>query len=145
MDEQNLRSLVKDLARDLGVKVAFICEVVDDKRERARTVALCVDDLFLESLEYELAGTPCAGVYEKGLTVHPSDVAGIYPNDKILEEWKVESYMGIPFYDSTGMIMGHLGVMDSNPLKDPNHFKPTLQAAAARVEAVMQRRGRAMQ
>ena len=139
MDEENLRSLVKDLVTDLGVKVAFICEVTDENRERARTLALCVDDQFLDNIEYGLAGTPCAGVYEKGMTIHPRDLAKIYPNDKILVEWNVDSYMGIPFYDSGGQLMGHLGVMDDHPLKDPDHFKPTLEAAAARVGAVMER------
>ena len=140
MDEENLRSLVKDLAADLGVKVAFICEVVDEKRERARTLALWCDDAFLENLEYELAGTPCAGVYDKGLTIHAQDVAKIYPTDRILVEWKVDSYMGMPFYDSGGDLMGHIGVMNDRPIGDVDRYRPKLQAAAARVGAAMQRR-----
>ncbi|MCP3919887.1 MAG: hypothetical protein GY711_30525 [bacterium] len=138
--EDNLRALAKSLANDLDTKVAFICEVCDDRRERARTVALYVDHAYLDNIEYDLAGTPCAGVYDEGVLIHTADTSKIYPSDHILQEWSIESYMGVPFYDDDGKLIGHVGVMDDTRRKSIGDSRPTLEKAAAHVCREMLRR-----
>ena len=53
------RALVRHLAIILEVRQAFISEVTDNPM-KARTLAVWYDGQFIENLEYELPGTPCA-------------------------------------------------------------------------------------
>ena len=74
--EDTLLSLVRTLAHDLDAKVAFICERLESDPDTARTVALFVDEQFLENFEYKIAGTPCEAVYREGCLSIASGASG---------------------------------------------------------------------
>ena len=125
-----LLATIRDLAARLSVKVAFVCEVVGGARDEARTLALAVDGQFLDELTYKLEGTPCALVCEKGIAFTASHAADKYPADTILADWKIDSYMGVAFYDSAGKLMGHVGVMHDDELGDPSSVETELRGMA---------------
>ena len=137
-DEGNFRYLVRLLARNLNTKVAFICEL-SPCREKARTLALAVDGAFLESLEYKVAGTPCEAVYREGTQHVVSGLPGRFPEDPVLVEWQVDSYVGVPFFDSDGQPMGHVGIMNEQPIEDRSAFEALLGDCAAKASAELQR------
>lgn len=128
--EDTLLDLVRTLARDLDAKVAFICQPLESDPDMAQTVALCVDDQFLENLEYKVAGTPCERVYQEGSLSHASGMTDLYPDDDMLAEWNIESYVGYALYDSEGQILGHLGVLDEKPMTDTAKAQSRLRELA---------------
>ena len=138
----NFRYLVRILARNLNAKVAFICEL-EEGHERARTLALAVDGDFLENLEYKIAGTPCEAVYRDGPKYIAKDLASAYPDDDLIGEWSVDSYLGVPFYDSEGQVLGHVGIMNEGPLRDRETFEALVGDCATRASAELQRMRRA--
>lgn len=129
-EKGELLSTIRGLAERLGVKVAFVCEVIGPRREEARTLALSVDGEFLDELTYRLAGTPCALVCEKGVAFTARRVAEMYPEDTILADWQIDSYMGVALYDSGGELMGHVGVMHDAGLTDPARIETELRGMA---------------
>lgn len=134
----NFRYLVRILARNLNAKVAFICEL-EEGGQRARTLALAVDGTFLDNLEYRLAGTPCEAVYREGSRYIAKDLAKAYPHDDLLVEWSVDSYLGVPFYDESGRILGHVGIMNDGPLRDREAFEALVGDCATRASAELLR------
>ena len=140
--KDGFRSLVRDLAEDLRVKVAFVCEVFGDERDQARTLALSVDGCFLEEMTYRLAGTPCARVCQRGVNYEAKNVARNYPEDTALADWAVDSYMGVAFFDSRERLIGHVGVMNDGPLDDPARVETRLRAAAQGLGPLVERRAR---
>jgi len=138
--EDAIHAAVRGLAEELGTKVAFVCEVPENDPEYARTLALSVDGDFLENREYRVAGTPCAGVYKGGRLFHPKGVAQIYPEDRMLAEWRLESYLGVGLYDAAGRLMGHVGVMHDGTLEDVSRSEARLRSVALAIGAELERR-----
>ena len=115
--EAFFRTLVQHLAGALGVRYAFAGELMDSDRERVRTLAVWAGGEFAENFEYALAGTPCEQVVTKGLQCYPRAAQRQFPEDSLLREMAVESYMGVPLRDSTGRVLGNLVVMHDRPLE----------------------------
>jgi hypothetical protein len=139
--DDTLLTLVRTVAHDLDAKVAFICERTDSDPDIARTVALCVDGQFLDNFEYKIAGTPCEAVYKEGSLAHTSGTSDIYPDDEMLAELNIESYVGYALYDSGGKVLGHLGILDEKILSDGAPALQRLRGFATQaVEELNQRR-----
>ena len=138
--DDELLELVRSLAKNMNAKVAFVCELVDS--DTARTVALHVDGHFLDNLEYKVAGTPCQRVYKEGSLFHPREVSQIYPEDRMLADLDLQAYAGVAFYDSRGVIMGHLGIMNGGVMSEDQKPQVKLREAAIKVGAAMERRRR---
>ncbi|GJL78950.1 MAG: hypothetical protein NPINA01_19390 [Nitrospinaceae bacterium] len=137
--EKFLQSLVRQLARALKVRYALVGELTGDRKEKIHTLALWSDGKFEKNLEYAKANTPCAKVLEGRFFCFPKDVKKIFPKDKYLVERGVESYMGIPLFDSFGQLIGILNVFHDRPLVGSFNGQMILSTFAARAQMEIQR------
>ena len=96
---------------------------------------------FLDNFEYKIAGTPCEAVYREGSLSIASGTSGLYPDDEMLAELNIESYVGYALYDSRGQVLGHLGILDEKPLSDETRARQRLRELATQaVEELNHRR-----
>ncbi len=134
------RSLVRCLAQALGVRYAFISECLDAVPTRVRSFAFWQGDEFGDEFEYDLAGTPCEQVINRKSCQYFSDqVQSLFPIDQDLAAMQAQSYAAIALLDSTGNLLGHLAVLDDQPLVDESRTQAVLEIFAARAAAEMQR------
>ncbi len=98
-----------------------------------------VDGELAPDMEYELAGTPCGDVVAKGLAHIAKDVANQYPDDDILAELNIESYMGARICDSGGNVIGVINVFHTEKIEQPETAKALLEIFAVRVAIEMER------
>lgn len=134
------RSAVRNLAQTLNAKFAFISEIVDpDSITRVKAFAIWADKDYAEPFEYDLAGTPCENVVAKDLCFYGSDVQDQFPEDEILVELGVQSYVGAPFADSLGQPLGHIAVMHDGPIEERERSSAIVQIFAERVGAEIER------
>ena len=131
--------LVRHMAQALNVSHALVAEVPAGNRLRARTLAVWMRDRQGENFEYDLAGTPCAGVVGKTLCLYPEGVRTLFPHDRILQTMEAESYMGIPLWSSSGQPLGVLAVLDDKPFHAQQDMEPLLAIFAARASAELER------
>jgi formate hydrogenlyase transcriptional activator len=108
-------SLVRELARAVGVSYAFVAEFAGAPT-RVRTIAYWGKGQILENVEFELAGTPCEDVIAGALCHHPERVRDKFPRDQDLIELGIESYLGVPLLDGEGRVLGHLAIFDERPM-----------------------------
>jgi diguanylate cyclase (GGDEF)-like protein/PAS domain S-box-containing protein len=134
------RSLVEHLARALDVEYAFVGEVVGTNRERVRTAAVCARGAIVDNFEYDLAGTPCQQVVGHKLCAYTSGVQQQFPDDRLLVEMGIESYLGMPLTDSAGQPLGLVAVMDGRPQGNPHLAESMLRIFATRASAELERR-----
>lgn len=134
------RSLVRHLASALQMKYAFIAECTDSMKTRVRSLAFWKGDDFGENFEYPLEGTPCEQVIGGEMCVHPEKVQSLFPKDKDLMALSAESYLGIPLYSSSQELLGHLALLDVQPLPDHSRNLPILKIFAARAAAELERK-----
>ena len=109
--------VTKTIAAALGVRYAFITELADATGERVRTLSLWNDNGHAENMEYDTKGTPCESALAGDYCFYPSNVQQSFPEDAWLKEAGIESYMAIRLSDSEGKTLGHMGVMDINPME----------------------------
>lgn len=120
-------TLVRQLVQNFGVSSALITQCVDQSMTRVRTLAFMQNNALLENIEYNLAGTPCHSVINGAVCYFPEKLDELYPR----EAGKV-SYLGVPFYDSKGNILGHVAILDEKPLQCDVNDVAILEIFAAR-------------
>ncbi|MEB3341082.1 PAS domain S-box protein [Okeania sp.] len=88
---------------------------------------------------YSPQHTPCEKVLEGKIYHYPECVQQLFPNDTWLVDFNIESYWGIPLYNSQGEVIGLLGVMDVLPMNISSSQELILKIFAARVGAELER------
>lgn len=129
--------LVLRLARALRVKYASVAEAVPGGR--LRTLARFVDGRLAANVEYELEGTPCAGVLDGSVCFIRDGVAERYPHDPGLRRLGAESYVGTTLRTSSGAVLGIVNAIHDRPLEEVVRPEGVLQVFAARAAAELER------
>ena len=138
--EEYFQAFVRNLARALDARYAFVAEFASpETHTQARTIAYWARDHIAENFEWTLAGTPCEEVVRGNLCHHPWGVREKFPEDRTSAERSIESYLGVPLYDSQGTVLGHLAVFDDHPMPDEPRKLLTFRIFAARAAAELVR------
>lgn len=134
-------SLVRSLAEALGVRYAFITECVKDCPGHLRTIAFWHRQEFGKNFEYDVHGTPCEQVIgSKGYRCYPDKLQVLFPKEeKELVEMNAVSYSGIALLSMAGELLGHLAVLDDQPMESEPRNTALLEIFAARAAAEMER------
>ncbi len=131
-------SLVRHLSAALRVQYAFVSEISED-RLRFRTLAVWGRSAFMPNFEVPLAGTPCQSVLNGQMAHHPERLQALFPADTALADWRAESYCGVPLLDPAGAVVGHLAIIDDEPMPDGSCSLVILRIFAARARAEIER------
>ena len=134
-----LISLVEFLGKSLDVEYALIDELMPSGT-RAKTMALFANGSVAHDIEYDLENTPCENVMNKRLCVYSRDLQSCFPKDDLLVAMQAESYMGIPLWDSKGIPLGLIALMDKRSFHDEDVMKEVLQLVALRTAHELERR-----
>lgn len=133
-----IRSLVKTFALTLKVSYALVGEVIDGT-QRVKTLAVWANGGFAENFEYDLEGTPCNNVVAQTMRYYPRDIKKLFPEDYIIADMEVESYLGVPIFDSRHNPLGVMAALGEKPIEDEQIAKSLLSIFSARVGAEMER------
>jgi PAS domain S-box-containing protein len=105
-----------------------------------RTIATYAHGQMVENLEYPLQNTPCwEAIKQRKICCYPSNVQTLFPNAALLKPLCVESYVAIPFFDSSGTALGLLGIMDGKPLENDRLAESLLTIFASRITTELER------
>ncbi|MFO7641965.1 MAG: PAS domain S-box protein [Candidatus Competibacteraceae bacterium] len=109
------RSLVRHLAAALGVRYALIAARAPQPNQ-GQILALWSDQGLSGNFAHDLAATPCEAVLAGQIVHHPRDLRILFPVGKRELYPHAVSYLGFPLRDSQGQVLGHLAVMDDQPM-----------------------------
>jgi PAS domain S-box-containing protein len=135
-------SLVENLSKVLHTYGAWVTEYIEDSK-RLRSMAFFLGDKWVTDFEYPIIGTPCEVVVEEKRLVHIRDKLFDKfkgnPELKDFRKTKAVSYLGIPFEDVDGRILGHLSVIDREPIPEDQEVVNIFRIFANRASAEMRR------
>ena len=134
------RSLVRHLAQALQVRYAFLAECTNNAKTEVQTLAFWTGKDFCADITFSLAGTPCERVIGGEMCCYPERLQSLFPEDKGLVDLRAESYLGIPLRGSKGDILGHLAVIDDQPMTDIQRHFPVMQIFAGRAGVELERK-----
>jgi len=127
-------SLAEALSEALQAEYVFIGEALD-RFERVRTLAYWSENHFESSVEYQTRDTPCGRIMDSKITFFPDNLQQRFPDDPLLAELDVKSYLAIPFYDENGDPFGHVCVMSKVPMEENVYNEYLLEIISARLSA----------
>ncbi|CAM3953851.1 sensor domain-containing phosphodiesterase [Alkalicoccus chagannorensis] len=115
--ETFFEQLLTKMAEVMSQKFAFIGQFLEDGT--METIVCYADGVFIDNFTYNLEHTPCRRVTEtQTLCSYTENTASLFPRDKELADWNIESYIGSPLIDNSGETQGILVVMDPQPMED---------------------------
>jgi signal transduction histidine kinase len=134
-------ALVQHFANVLAVDYTYIGLLVDrDSEEAIQTIATCGQGQILDNFEYLLRDTPCQAVLQqRKICCYPQRVQALFPHAPLLAPLQIESYVAVPFFNSTGTPLGLLGVMDRKPLENVQLTETLLSIFSMRIAAELER------
>lgn len=133
-----LPTLVQRIADILAVDYCLIANTSANALE-AQTIAMWGQGRLLDNISYLLKGTPCETVPEREPCLYPQGVCAAFPEDKLLVDLAVESYLGMPILTTNGEKIGILCVMAKSAFTLPEIGREVLRIAAAQVGAELER------
>ncbi len=140
LGEKFFPALVRHLVGALQTRFAFVSELHESIPGRCRVNAFWDGTKVGACFEYDVKGTPCEQVLERGFAYHSFGVRTLFPQDSWLNGHGIEGYLAVALYDPSGQPIGHLGVMHDAPLLDGMSCVPLLKVFAARAGAEIDRR-----
>jgi diguanylate cyclase (GGDEF)-like protein/PAS domain S-box-containing protein len=131
-------SACRHLAEALGLDYAFVGRL-NDVSNSVNIVAGWAQGRPMIPFHYELTGTPCAGVMERGYAIHPFGVQALFPKDELLAQMGIVSYVGSALFDKQHHPMGILVGLGNRPLQQTGLAEQMLGIFDDRVSAEMLR------
>jgi len=133
------RSLVRELAQALGMKVATIVEVTSSGGSHARVLAIEGLDSISEGFEYELAGTPGEAILRDGWLLLRDIQGSTLRTFGMATSFGLTGLLGLRLDDSEGRPLGLLVVFDDHPLSEEGLGKDILAIFGARAASELER------
>ncbi len=134
-----LKETVKLLSFALNVRWVMLCEIGQEQPNIARTIAFWGDGQHLENIEYDLNGTPCSHVATGEICFFREQVQEQFPQDEMLSDFGVQSYVGVPLHSSDGNLLGLIAVFHDQVIDERLEPSLTLELFAGRAAAELER------
>ena len=132
-------TLVTNMAEMFTADYAFIGLIDENDAMLINTYVVYAHGKIAPNMSYYLKDTPCVNVVGKKPCAYPEHVQQLFPDDKMLVDMNVESYIGIPLYSSGNQPIGLVVVLDSEAMKNPAQMEELLKIFAARTEAELEK------
>ncbi|MFM6929585.1 MAG: ATP-binding protein [Bdellovibrio sp.] len=132
--EDLVRELIRTLANTLNVKYVMVGHALEPERAQIQSDFLWAGGEFADNVLYDLSGTPCAHVIcGTRVNCFAEKVIESFPGDKMLQDLSVESYIGAPFLQTDGGLLGLLVVMNDQRIDDKDLYSAIVEFFAARI------------
>jgi PAS domain S-box-containing protein len=118
---------------------------LDEEARRIRALTYYREGEIVRDMSYDLAGTPCEQVVLRREECEVGEsVQSRFPLDQFLKDWGLESYFGIPMFDSNRKVLGLVCIMDRKSHAFSEHEKKiasiVAQRMASEIEMLLQRK-----
>ncbi len=112
---------------------------IEGEPDIVETVSYYYDGEIKNNIRYDITGTPCETIIGKETKTYTSDIQKQFPDDVHLCDCNMESYVGIPLFDSSDRPLGLLFAMFRRPIEDIDFNESVMRIFAARTSAEIER------
>lgn len=133
-----IQELSNFLCETLNISYALV-GYIDGDPNQITTAGLSIDGMPGGVLRYKLKGTPCENVVGKNNCFYPSGVQKLFPEDRELEEMKIEGYYGSPLEDSKGRPLGLIALLDTERIVQGSLLDKVMAVVTPRTQLELER------
>ncbi|MFC5270282.1 GAF domain-containing protein [Adhaeribacter terreus] len=99
------------LSNALDVDYVLIGRLNKNKEQTIRTLTMVIEKLVVPNVEYALENTPCEQVFGNEICCFPFQLQNRFPEDRMLVDLGIESYIGAPLNNLNEEPVGLLALM----------------------------------
>jgi len=124
------------------ILLADSCGIVSATAENSdtvETISYFYDGKIIANTKYKVKGTPCETIIGKHTKTYADSVQKSFPDDDFLITTGMESYVGIPLFNSRKQPLGLLFAMFRKPIQDITFNESVMRIFAARTAAEIER------
>lgn len=130
--------LSQSLAQVFEVNYVIIGKTTGTNGEKVKTLAFWDGSNIAENFTYDLKGTPCEKVVNRGICYFPN-VQESFSNDLFLVEHNILSYLGVPIFNIKNQLIGLIAVMGETLIPRYEHYWSILNIFAPRCASELER------
>jgi len=135
-----LKVIVKRIAQIFNFEFVFTGHTFEPNESKIQTDIVWAMGNYQENFTYDLSGTPCENVLgENRVCIYPKQVAQRFPEDTLLIDMGVESYVGAPLHNADGKFNGLLVFLKDQELTNLGFYNAVADFLSARVGAELER------
>jgi hypothetical protein len=136
-----LEQFIKNIAITLNIKYVLLGHLIGNDLNEIQTEVVWAADKIIDNFSYNLKDTPCEVVLSgKRVCIHDSNVCIDFPDDKLLQDMNIESYVGAPVVSKNKSgISSILVLLDDKPMKDKEFFSVITEFLALRASAEIEK------
>lgn len=132
-------ALVLHLSKALEVRCAYVYEIVEKGLSKTHPIKGWNGSSIVSGEIFDLRDTPAEEILCGMYSYYPERVKTLFPHIASLKEMNIEGFAAVPFYDTSGKLLGHLSIMSENPLTDSERVLSILRLFGARAGAELER------
>jgi diguanylate cyclase (GGDEF)-like protein len=133
------QSLVRHLASALPALCAIVSEISEGQDSKCRIIVGWNGEQFVRDHVYDATHTPYEDLLGGRSSFYSDGIQEAFPDEIFLKELGAKSYAGVPFFDSSSNVIGHLVVFDRRPMLDKERTISILRVFASRAGAELER------
>lgn len=137
--ETFFQSLCLQVAQTLEAKYASVAMVLPERDRMVRTLGFCADGKVQPNQTRSLIGTPCYNVINGEVCHYQNSVSEFFPDDHMLRDLGVKSYLGMPLHATDGRVIGLINVFSDQSLDHRERLLALFQLFAVRASAELER------
>ncbi len=130
--------LTELLCKSFGVGLAMVARI-DKANNKAISVNCWNKGESVENLSFDLEVSPSLNVMRGYTTFYPSNLAEMFPDDKLIRKYNLVGYLGTPVYCAAGEVCGLLILMDDKQMEEIPNSRYVLSIFASRAGAEFER------
>lgn len=130
---------IERVASFYDVEYAFIGLLDDRDKQLINTYIVWNNGQLIDNFQYNLVGTPCEEVVNLEHEIITKGAACRYPNDVMLSQMGIESYLGSPLLGVSGQLLGLFSIMGTHELEPPPWMIAVLDSVATRFSLEFER------
>jgi len=127
------------MAEILKADSCGVITVIPQEIDTVETLAYFYKGKIISNERYELKGTPCSTIIGQKPHTYSRDLKKYFPEDVHIRDSGMESYVGIPLFDSQNKSLGLLFAMFETPIEEIEFNETVMRIFAARTAAEIER------
>ena len=131
-------SILQSLGSALNAEFLAI-SLVNKTFTKATTHTFMIDGQLQSNITYDLANTPCQDVIEKNFCFVPEGAQQLYPKDAMLQEAKIESYLGTIIKNVSGSSIGILIALSRRKIENQPQVNLLMRIFSERIAGELRR------
>ena len=131
--------LIINLAKLFNAKYGFIGFIDSHDARIIKTCSVVCDGHIINNFNYDLPNSPCVHLSQCDVCNFPERVQSLFPNDLLIKNMDIESYICTTIKDGQGNAKGLIALMHTERMHDDSQLRDILDIFSARAGAEMQR------